>query len=161
MYHHPALGASGYPLGSIRARCTGHATCSPAAPVAGTALRDGDAKGRTNEEPLRQAGLLIASRHPDERVVIDATLQNYGLEDGGTVSKALRYVLAVASLPIIRSTTNEERLIDILGSDASVLLATSYRKANELESEFALLPLEVAPASSDRPEYAVYRVTRR
>jgi hypothetical protein len=118
-------------------------------------------RGQTNEEPLRQSQLLAARRHPDERVVIDATLQNYGLEDGGTVSKALRYALTVASLPIRRSDVSEERLTAILGSDASILLATSHRKASDLQSEFALSPLDLAPASGGTQEYAVYRVTRR
>jgi 4-amino-4-deoxy-L-arabinose transferase-like glycosyltransferase len=122
-----------------------------------TAMR----RGQTNEEPLRQARLLAASRDLDEQVVIDASLQNYGLEDGGTVSKALRYALAVGSLPTIRSDVSEERLSAIIGSDTSILLVTNNRKASELQSEFALSPLDVAPASTDTYDYAAYRVTRR
>lgn len=78
-------------------------------------------RGQTNQAPLHQSQLIAASRHPDERVVRDATLQNYGLEDGGTVSKAPRYALAVVSLPIIRSDAREERLAAITESDASNL----------------------------------------
>ena len=118
-------------------------------------------RGETDEEPLRQAQLLAISREPDEQVVIDATLQNYGLEDGGTVSKALRYALTVGSLPTIRSDVSADRLSAIMGSDGSVLLATGRRKASELQSEFALSPLDVTSASSDTHQYAVYRVTRR
>jgi hypothetical protein len=115
--------------------------------------------GPTNVEPLRLAGLLERSRQPEERVVIDATLQRYGLENGGTVSKALRYALTVSQVPLVRLTVTEERLGETLGADRSILLATDQRKLDDLDERFVLEPLE--PPAPDAPPYRGYRVSRR
>jgi hypothetical protein len=115
--------------------------------------------GPTNVEPLRLAGLLERSRRPEERVIIDATLQRYGLENGGTVSKALRYALTVSQVPLVRLTVTEERLGDALGADRSILLATDERKAADLREQLLLEPLE--PPAPDAPAYRGYRVSRR
>lgn len=118
-------------------------------------------RGPTNDEPLRQAALLEASRRPDERVVIDATLQNYALENGGTVSKALRYALTVRDVPIIRLAVTEERLADTLAPVPSLLLATDRRRVESLGGLFRIEPIGDAAGRPDGPGYGVYRVSRR
>jgi 4-amino-4-deoxy-L-arabinose transferase-like glycosyltransferase len=116
-------------------------------------------EGPTNVEPLRLAGLLERSRYPEERVVIDATLQRYGLENGGTVSKALRYALTVSQVPLVRLTVTEQRLADTLGAEPSILLATDERKVEDLADDFHLEPLD--PPDPDDPPYRGFRVTRK
>ncbi len=118
-------------------------------------------RGPTNAEPLRQAALLSSNRRPDERVVIDATLQRYELEPGGSVSKALRYALTIDRVPLVRLAVTEERLAETVGAAPSILLATDRRRANELQDRFQLTPLDPAWPDNRGLEYGAYRVTTR
>lgn len=118
--------------------------------------------GPTNEAPLRVAKHLIANRRAGERVVIDKDLQHHALENGGTVSKALRYALTLHAVPLARIEVDSdtEGLLELLEHEPSVLLATEHEHAAELSHLLALTPLDTSPAATAAP-YGAYRVTRR
>lgn len=120
--------------------------------------------GPTNEAPLRVAAHLIAKRHAGEKVVIDKDLQHRALENGGTVSKALRYALTLHQVPLARVEVDSdtEGLLELLEREPSVLLATEREHAAELSHLLRLTPLDApADAPADAPPYGAYRVTRR
>ena len=114
-------------------------------------------EGPTNAKLLRLAELLRTSRRPGESVVIDARLQSYGLEDGASASKALRYALTVWKVPIERIAVTEERLVETIAPGSTVLLATDRDRASGLRGDFELEPLEPIVSAP----FTAYRIRAR
>jgi 4-amino-4-deoxy-L-arabinose transferase-like glycosyltransferase len=111
----------------------------------------------TNERPYALAALVVASRQPDEPLVLD---EAFGTEGGAGVSeqRALRYLLAFDDVPVRVLKLTPKRLEDELEGSPSLLVLLYGRQTREY-GRLTLEPLGPAP---ERPtDVGLFRLSAR
>lgn len=133
----------------------------PLLPLA-TYYRNAVADGRTNQPLFRLTDSILASRRPDEVVLLDEGLGQEDLGAGGTDLKAFKMILGTRGIPYEVANASQARVTRRDGQASMLLLIETRQRATLPGSvRTELLSPEVASASGSQRRYAVYRLTTR